>query len=169
MDGRDKPGHDESINPAFRFAHTGYKIVVKAGSNEENKMSSTNIDLIKSLYAAFGRGEIETIIGALTPDVDWVVTGRREDYPVFGSWNGQSEVRRFFQGVQEQETMDFSPREFFAADDRVFVLGHYAWRLRKTGRTVDSDWVHIFTVHNGKVVKFREFTDTAQFAAAYRG
>jgi uncharacterized protein len=137
-------------------------------SDEENKMTSANIDLIKSLYAAFGRGDIETIIAALAPNVDWTVSGRREDYPLFGSWSGQSEVRRFFQGVREQETMDFSPREFFSVEDRVFVLGHYAWKIRKTGRTVASDWVHIFTIANGKVIKFREFTDTAQFAAAYR-
>jgi ketosteroid isomerase-like protein len=132
-------------------------------------MSSTNIDLIKSLYAAFGRGDIETIIAGLAADVDWAVMGRREDYPLFGTWKGQSDVRRFFHGVQEQQTLDFSPREFYAADDRVFVLGHYTWKMQKTGRTVASDWVHIFTVTNGKVSKFREFTDTAQFAAAYRG
>src|SRR4051794_13816807 len=76
---------------------------------------------------AFGRGDIETIIAALAPDVDWVVAGRREDYPLLGSWKGQSEVRKFFQTLQEQqEHIEFSPREFFAADDRVFVLGHYA-------------------------------------------
>ena len=131
---------------------------------------SSNIALMQSLYAAFGRGDIESIITALAPDVDWVVTGRREDYPLLGSWKGQSEVRRFFQTLQEQqEHIEFSPREFFAADDRVFVLGHYAWKIRKTGRTVASDWVHISTVTSGKIVKFREFTDTAQFAAAYRG
>jgi uncharacterized protein len=49
------------------------------------------------------------------------------------------------------------------------VLGHYAWKIRKTGRAVASDWVHVFTLHNGKVTKFREFNDTAQFAEAYRG
>ncbi len=52
---------------------------------------------------------------------------------------------------------------------RAFVLGHYAWKLRKTGRTVESDFIHIFTVKGGKVVQFREFTDTAKFAEAYRG
>jgi ketosteroid isomerase-like protein len=64
---------------------------------------------------------------------------------------------------------DFSPREFFGAGDRVCVLGHYAWKIRKTGRTVAGDWVHVFTIRNGKVTRFREFNDTAQFAEAYRG
>ncbi|MFL6831695.1 MAG: nuclear transport factor 2 family protein [Xanthobacteraceae bacterium] len=94
----------------------------------------------------------------------------RKDYPLFGSWKGSSEVEKFFKGVaQHEEATDFSPREFFDAGDRVCVLGHYAWKIRKTGRTVAGDWVHVFTIRNGKVTRFREFNDTAQFAEAYRG
>jgi uncharacterized protein len=133
-------------------------------------MSAANTALVQSLYAAFGRGEIATIINAMAPDVEWSVNGRRKDYPLLGSWKGPGEVQKFFQGVAEhQEATEFSPKEFFAADDQVCVLGHYAWKMRKTGRAVASDWVHIFTIRNGKVVKFREFNDTAQFVEAHRG
>ena len=41
--------------------------------------------------------------------------------------------------------------------------------VRKNGRKMASDWVHIFTFRGGKVVQFREFLDTAVAAAAYRG
>jgi ketosteroid isomerase-like protein len=133
-------------------------------------MSAANIAFVQSLYAAFGRGDIATIIKGLTSDVVWSVNGRSKDYPLLGSWRGPSEVQRFFQGVAEhEEATEFSPREFFAAEDRVFVLGHYAWKIRKTGRPVSSDWVHVFTIRGGKVVRFQEFNDTAQFAEAYRG
>jgi ketosteroid isomerase-like protein len=132
-------------------------------------MSAANIAFIQSLYAAFGRGDINTVIAGVAADVDWTVNGRRKDYPMLGNWKGQDGVQKFFEGVAEhEEVVEFSPREFFAADDRVCVLGHYAWKIRKTGRSVASDWAHIFTVRNGKVVKFREFNDTAQFAEAYR-
>jgi ketosteroid isomerase-like protein len=132
-------------------------------------MSATNIAFVQSLYAAFGRGDIKAVIAGLAADVDWIVNGRRKDYPTLGSWKGQEGVQKFFEGVAEhQEAVEFTPREFFAADDRVCVLGHYAWKIRKTGRSAASDWAHVFTVRNGKVVKFREFTDTAQFAEAYR-
>ena len=132
-------------------------------------MSAANIAFVQSLYAAFGRGDIATIIKGLASDVVWSVNGRSKDYPLLGSWNGPSEVQKFFQGVAEhEEATEFTPREFFAAEDRVFALGHYAWKIRKTGRPVSSDWVHVFTVRGGKVVRFREFNDTAQFAEAYR-
>ena len=132
--------------------------------------SSANIAFVQSLYAAFKRGDIATVIAGMAPDVDWVTNGRPKDYPLLGSWKGQGEVQKFFQGVAEhEEVIDFSPREFFGADDMVCVLGHYAWKIRKTGRSVACDWAHIFTVRNGKVVRLREFNDTAQFAEAFRG
>ena len=133
-------------------------------------MSAANIAFVQSLYAAFGRGDIASIINGMAADAEWTVNGRGKDYPLLGSWKGPAGVQKFFQGVAEhEEATEFSPKEFFAADDRVCVLGHYAWKIRKTGRAVASDWVHIFTVRNGKIVKFKEFNDTAQFAEAYRG
>jgi ketosteroid isomerase-like protein len=132
-------------------------------------MSNGNVGLIQSVYAAFGRGEIATIVKAMAPDVDWRVVGRNKDYPLFGGWKGPGGVQEFFKLVGEtQEATEFSPREFSAADDKVFVLGHYAWKLRKTGKSVASDWIHVFKIKNGKVTSFREFTDTATFAEAFR-
>ena len=133
-------------------------------------MSNANVSLVQSLYAAFGRGEIAPIIAALAPDVDWTVTGRRKDYPLLGNWKGPAGVQDFFKSVAEmQDFAAFAPREFCGVDDKVFVLGHYEAKIRKTGRFASSDWVHVFTIRNGKVTVFREFTDTAQFAEAYRG
>ena len=132
-------------------------------------MSNANVSLVQSLYAAFGRGEIATIIAAMAPDVDWSIIGRQDDHPLFGARSGSSQVQEFFKMLAElQESVSFTPKEFYASDDHVFVLGHYNWKIRKTGRHAESDWCHIFTVKNGKITKFLEFTDTAQFAEAVR-
>ncbi|MBI4365926.1 MAG: ketosteroid isomerase, partial [Deltaproteobacteria bacterium] len=55
------------------------------------------------------------------------------------------------------------------ADDKVFVLGSYAGKIKKTGRKFACEWAHVFTFAGGKVSRFREFTDTTQFVAGYRG
>jgi uncharacterized protein len=133
-------------------------------------MSNGNIALVQSLYAAFGRGDIATIVGPVTPDAVWEFVGRRKDYPAFGTFKGPQGVQDFFRIVADsQDVVSFTPRDFHSSGDIVFVLGNYAWTIRKTGKPVDTDWVHIFTVNNGKVTAFREFNDTAQFAEAYRG
>jgi ketosteroid isomerase-like protein len=133
-------------------------------------MSDANISLVQDLYAAFARGEVGTIVSACAPDVDWRLVGRKDDYPTFGAWKGPSEVEKFFKLVADMEDFqDFSPREFHGSGDKVFVLGFYALTVKKTGRAMATEWCHVFTIRDGKVAAFREFTDTAQAAAAYRG
>jgi uncharacterized protein len=133
-------------------------------------MSEAGMALIRGMYESFGRGDLEGIIAGLTPDVHWRVNGERTDYPLLGVWNGTAEVRKFFAGIAELEQFsEFSPNEFYASGDMVFVLGRYAGKIVKTGRTFASEFVHVFTLRGGKVCKFLEFTDTACFAAAWRG
>jgi ketosteroid isomerase-like protein len=52
---------------------------------------------------------------------------------------------------------------------KVFVRGHYRWEVSKSGKPVEAEWCHIFTIDNSKLSGFEEFTDTASFAGAYRG
>ena len=133
-------------------------------------MSKTSVALVQDLYAAFGRGDIAHIIAALASDVHWESGGCRSDFPIFGPRKGPSEVQTFF--AQVAETLDFSeftPREFCPCGDKVFVLGFYAATMRKSGKSAACEWVHVFTLRDGKVVRFREFTDTAMLAQAYSG
>jgi len=132
-------------------------------------MSDMKINLTQGLYAAYARREFEVLLAAMTADVEWYSGGRKEDFPVMGPRKGTAQVREFFLMVAELlEFSEFVPDEFYTDKDKVIVLGHYAMTLRKNGRKVASDWVHIFTFKDGKVTKFREFLDTAALADAYR-
>ena len=132
-------------------------------------MTNPNISFVKSLYTAFQQGRIETIIGAVDPNVDWQTVGRRKDYPAFGPRKGRAAVEEFFGIMAENESFsEFAPREFFSDSDRVFAFGRYAGTIKKTGHRFETEWVHVFTIRDGKVTRFREHTDTAQFAEGYR-
>lgn len=132
-------------------------------------MSQANVEFVQSLYAAFLRGDIAALIQGAAPDVHWEIAGRRDDYPLFGVRKGHAGMQDFFSSLpQLQDTIAFTPKEFYASGDKVFVLGHYAWTIRKSGRKVASDWAHVFTIGDGKVTRFHEFTDTAQYAGAHR-
>jgi uncharacterized protein len=132
-------------------------------------MSNANITLVQSLYAAFQRGDIGTIVAAALPDTVWHAHGRTKDHPALGVHKGPQGVEKFFRIVGEtQDVTVFTPREFYAADDKVFVRGNYAWTMRKTGKPVSSEWLHMFTIRDGKLAGFDEYTDTAQFAEALR-
>jgi len=136
---------------------------------EEDAMSAANIAFVQSLYAASRRGDIDTIVAATSPDVHWEAVGRRTDFPLLGVRKGHDGVRDFFRVLgEQQDIVQFAPRDFHAAGAMVFVSGHYAWTLRKTGKRAESDWLHVFAIADGKVTSFRDFTDTARFVEAYR-
>lgn len=133
-------------------------------------MSAANIEFVQSLYAAFGRGDLEAIAAAMAPDIRWEIVGRPEDYPTFGERVGPQAVLEFLGLVgQLHEVLAFAPETFHADGDTVVVTGRETWRVRASGREVEAPWVQIFTLCDGQVAAFREFTDTARFALADRG
>lgn len=130
-------------------------------------MTAANIALVQSLYAAFGRGDIEAVLGGTTPDIRWEVVGRAEDHPTLGVREGREAVREFFGLIGElHEILEFTPREFYADGDTVIVTGQEKWRLRGGDKEFETAWVQLFTIRGGKVASFREFTDTAQLVLA---
>ena len=68
-----------------------------------------------------------------------------------------------------QSADEFEPKEFLAHGDKVAVLGHYTWHVKATGRKFSSDFVHVFTVQNGKITNMHEYLDTHAAVQAYAG
>lgn len=127
-----------------------------------------NTGLVQKAYGNFQSGDIPAILGALSEDVEWVFP-ELEGVPVARSWHGREEVGQFFQTLDDtQEVRQFEPREFVAQGDKVVALGHYAWHVKSTGREWESDFAHVFTVRDGEVTKFQEYTDSAALAAAFQ-
>ncbi len=61
----------------------------------------------------------------------------------------------------------FQPDEFVVGSDSVAVLGHERCRVKATGRIVEAKWVQIFTLRNGKISRYREYSDTAAWDGGY--
>jgi ketosteroid isomerase-like protein len=126
----------------------------------------SNVKLVQDAYAAFGRGDIDTILGLLSNDVEWHLFGPAE-LPTAGLRKGKTEVKRFFDQVGQLWNFDrFEPREFIAQGDVVVALGHYNGTAKSTRKPFDTEFCHVFTVKNGKAVSFREYSDTANLIGA---
>ena len=127
-----------------------------------------NTAIAQQAYNNFNTGNIQGLLDQLSDDVTWQLP-EVEGVPLAGKRTGRDAVGEFFATVaRDQEVLEFEPREFVAQGDKVVSLGHYKWRVKETGREFASDFVHIFTVRNGKIVAFREHFDSAVVAAAYQ-
>ena len=128
-----------------------------------------NGQVVQQMYAAFGRSDIPALLNGFADDVDWWVAGPA-DIPICGSRHGLEQVAQFFKALDETlDTQQFKPQEFFAQGEVVVVLGHERHRVKSTGRIHEGDWVQVFTLREGKVVRYREYLDTAALVAAFRG
>lgn len=128
-----------------------------------------NVQVVKGAYEAFGRRDIQGVLGMTAEDVDWFTPGPPDTIPYAGRRRGRREVGEFFAALAgAEEITHFEPQEFIAQGDRVAVLGNYKGRVLANSRGYDIDWLHVFTVRDGRIESFREYFDTAALADAYR-
>lgn len=122
---------------------------------------ATSLAIVQQAYAAFGRGDIPAILELVANDVDWeLVCPQTLAYS--GRRRNRDEVAAFFSAIpQTDDIHEFEPREFIEAGEHVTVLGWERSTARDTGQDFESEWVHVFTVKNGKVTRWRGFLNTA--------
>ena len=126
-----------------------------------------NTEVVKRAYAAFKSGDMDALMHTYADDISWEFYGP-STIPTAGVRKGLAGVGEFFATVDSAMTpQSFEPREFIAQGDQVVVLGDYSWKMKATGRTFAANWAHVATLKDGKIVRFREFTDTAAAAAAF--
>jgi ketosteroid isomerase-like protein len=119
-------------------------------------------------YQLYKDKDIKGLLALYRDDIEWVGT-ESEHIPYAGSYHGKDQVAQFFKKMdQSVETIKFEPKTYTAEEDRVIVTGHASYRVKATGHTFDSPWVHVFTMRDGKVARFEYFTNTAASEAAFR-
>ena len=129
----------------------------------------TNVRMITELFEAFRRGDVKTLLAALTDDVDWEgpVSDHAGSLPWAGRRRGREQVADYFR--EFAATSDWHPMEdvtITAADDRVVVEGHNLNTARATGHPYEHRWVMLFTIRDGQIARFRHYYDPADITHA---
>jgi hypothetical protein len=127
-----------------------------------------NVKIAKQAYEDFKAGNIPSLLNLVSNNVEWILP-EVAGVAVSGKRRGRDGVADFFRTLDEtQQVISFEPQQFIAQNDQVVVLGRYSFRVKGTRQQFDSDWGHVFTIQNGQITRFQEFTDTAAVAVAYR-
>jgi ketosteroid isomerase-like protein len=129
-----------------------------------------NIKTIAHVYEAFGRGDVATILDAVTDDVDWAAEAASSAAPWYGVRRGREAVAGFFTafgGAMEVE--EFTPVSMAANDTDVHSVVRFQARSRSTGRVASMNLHHFFRFRDGKIAYYRGSEDTAQTAAVLSG
>lgn len=130
-------------------------------------MSGDNANIVRGMYEAFGKGDMPFIIGALDPEVEW---WEAENF-IYSDYNPYVGPDSVLEGVfmrigNEWDGFTVAPKEVLDAGDTVIGHGYYSGTYKKSGKNVRAQFAHFFSFRDGKIIKFQQYTDTAQFQEA---
>ena len=130
-------------------------------------MSAENIAIVKGIYQAFATGDAPAVVGAMSPHIEW---NEAENFP-YSDGNPYRGPDAILSGVFARIGSDWDgfavePREFVDGGDTVVMTGRYTGTYKNTGRPINAQVAHFWTLESGKVVQFQQLIDTLAVARA---
>jgi len=124
-----------------------------------------NVELIKSLYQAFATGDIPGLLQSFDENIEWT---EAEGFPYGGTYRGANDIVEnvFMKLGGEWEGFSAVPNEFLDAGDNIVALGNYSGKYNATGKSMKAPFAHVWTLENGKIIKFVQYTDTLKVSEA---
>ena len=120
-------------------------------------MASTNLELVHSIYAAWGRGDFSSADWA-DPEIDFVFA----DGPEPGRWKGLKPMSdRYGDWLRGWKDFHATPEEYLVVDDsQILVLVVNSGRGRTSGLDFEQRSVaNFFEIQGGKVTKLVIYWD----------
>jgi ketosteroid isomerase-like protein len=116
-------------------------------------MSQENVEIVRSFYEAFARGEFPLEI--TDPDVEYVnPVGAVEEGTHHGLAAFQRAVEKVFDGWA---TWQMEPEEFTAIGDQVAIVVAYRARGRASGVELEGRESALLTLRDGRIVRYEWF------------
>ena len=126
-----------------------------------------NLKVVRDVYLAYRDRNFDALRNCLAEDVKWFAIGPPDVIPTAGTRYGRDQVEQYFVTLDDIEGIEsFEPEEFILEGDKVVAMGDLERRVDSKGRVLQSPWVHVYTVRNGKITDFRSFYDTAAAVTA---
>ena len=126
-----------------------------------------NGDIIKGVYAAFAKGDVPAVLGTFDGGIVW---NEAEGYR-FAAGNPYVGPNTILMNVlmpliSQVDGFTVTPSNVIDGGDSVAVEGRYTGTVKATGMRLDAQFVHVYGMRDGKIVRFQQYTDTAQWTKA---
>ena len=128
-------------------------------------MSQNNIDTIRGAYEAFARRDFARL--PFDQQIEWNEP-EVEGLPFVGVRRGREAVIRevFEPALDNFDNFRLQCDQFLDAGDQVIVTGRFLGRCKETGSELNAAFAHFWTLRDGKVVRFQNYCDTANWLRA---
>jgi ketosteroid isomerase-like protein len=118
-----------------------------------------NVDIVREGIDSWSRGDLDGTLALIDPEIVWrPVTAWPGIQP---EYRGHAGVRRFWDGFRDPwETITLEADRIRELDERrVLTRSHFRARGRASGVTTEIVLHTVWTLEDGKLVRFESFTD----------
>jgi ketosteroid isomerase-like protein len=123
-------------------------------------VSQRNVELVRTAYDAWNRGDVAWALEHLDPEVELHDPPEAPDAQI---WHGQEGyLRQQEQYMAAWEHASFRADELVDAGDKVLVRVRSRGRTKNEGLELDAVVFHVFTLRDGKATAIEVYGDEAQ-------
>lgn len=133
-------------------------------------MPSASTQVVAQFYSAVAAGDVPAALAILGEQVEWHEAPGMP-YRAERPYRGATEVAERVLGPinTDVDALALEVRELLDLGHDIAAVGRYTGTARASGRPIDQPFLHVWTLGpGGGVERFRQYTDTARFAAALR-
>jgi ketosteroid isomerase-like protein len=121
----------------------------------------SNVDTVKAIYEAFGRGDIPAILEKLHDNVEWDTDYEQPAAPWLTPRRGRDNIVAFFEALAPLQFTKFEPHTIAADGDKVIAVIDIEADHKGKHYVIPNEG-HFWTFgSDGKVTKLQHLTDTA--------
>jgi len=122
---------------------------------------------VQTVYDGFAAGDIALATSTMSPDIVWL-EAEGNPYADLNPYEGPDAIVSglFARLATEWDGFTATPADYVVDGDRVVVFGRYTATNKATSKSMDIPFVHAYTLDDGEIVGFQQYTDTENHVAA---
>jgi uncharacterized protein len=115
------------------------------------------IDALRSAYAAFNRGDLDSAVAPMDEHIEWI---EPNEFPGGGTYYGHEGVKRYLKQSRDAwAEVDSQPVQFLPAGNKIVVFVHARVRAKESTDWNEVELADVYTIKNGKAIQMRAFAE----------
>ncbi|MFJ8242364.1 nuclear transport factor 2 family protein [Bacillus tropicus] len=124
-------------------------------------MSKSNLEIIRSTYEGSASSNAKHLAEALSEKVEWT---EAEGFPYGGTYIGIKAIMKnvFSRLGSEWDAYKASVNTYHKVSEKDVIIaeGMYSGVYKETGKSFEAEFVHVWQLESGKIVKFKQYVDS---------
>jgi uncharacterized protein len=120
-------------------------------------MNGKNLETVSKIYEALNKKDLPFMLSAVDPQI---TVSQTDELPWGGNYQGVEGLKNFLAKLLQHTDSKVTVDEYFEAGNQVVAIGRSAGEVRGGQTKFDVRVVHIWTINEGKIIRFEPYIDT---------